>query len=606
MINALLYIPRKIWGFLNWLRGTLLNLILLGVIVAVVNTSLQQEAPKVIAGAPLYLAPEGILVDQKSYVPASAMLMDSDYKNSETLVREIITAIDRAAYDSNVPSLILDLNFLAYGDFSKLSEIAAALENFRNQGKTITAYADSFDQGRYFLASYANDIFMDPLGTVDIQGFASYRQFYKDALDKINVSVHVFQAGDFKDFGEPYTRNDMSEESKEHTATWINDLWNFYTANVERNRQLDPGTINEYANQFAENLKTVAGDTAQLALQFQLIDRLATRQDQQAFLDSQGKEFNDFRSYLAATQQNPLLTPNHIAVISARGEIVPGHQPPGLIGADSLSEIIARVRDDKRVKALVIRVDSGGGSSFGSEIIRRELELTRAAGKPVVISMGSVAASGGYWLSLGADEIWAMPTTITGSIGVFSIVPNFAGSFEKLGIHSDGLGTTHVAGGLQLDRPLHPHVKQTLQAGVDHIYQRFLALTASARNRQPEEIHEVAQGRVWSGAQAQGLGLVDHLGYLGDAIRSAAQLAQLKPDNYALTYPKIQLSPAEEFFQKLSEEVSLDLDTTFFGNQASTLRTLEKLPQWQQWKTLADISRKPSDPQASCLVCVVP
>ncbi len=601
MINVLLYIPKKLWAFLNWLRGTILNLLLLGVIVAIINTTLQQESPKIIPGAPLFMAIEGILVDQKSYVPASAMLIESDYKNRETLVRDIVTAIDRAAADSNIPSLILDLNFLAYGDFSKLSEIASALENFRNQGKTITAYADTFDQGRYFLASYANAIFMDPLGSVGIQGFAAYRQFYKDALDKLNVSVHVFQAGSYKDFGEPYLRNDMSEESKEHTATWINDLWRFYTSNVERNRLLDEGTLNEYANQFADNLKTVGGDTAQLALQFQLIDRLTTRQEQQSFLESENEEFNDFRHYLAATSHNPMLSPNHIAVISARGEIVTGHQPPGMIGADSLSEIIARVRDNNRVKALVIRVDSGGGSSFGSELIRRELELTRQAGKPVVISMGSMAASGGYWLSLGADEIWAMPTTITGSIGVFSIVPTFASSFEKLGIHSDGLGTTKVAGGLQLDRPLHPHMKQTMQAGVDHIYQRFLSLTATARNRQPEEIHEVAQGRVWSGAQAQGLGLIDHLGYLQDAIRSAAQLAQLKPDEYVLTYPSIQLSPTEEFIQKLSEEVRLNL-----GENVSTLKTLESLPQWKQWETVINLSRRPAEPLVACLVCLAP
>lgn len=604
MLKVLLYIPRKIWAFLSWLRGTILNLFLLAILVSMGIAISQKETPTIASGSPLYVNPEGFLVDQLSYVPATALLLSGDNKNPETRVRDLVEAIHLAATDDRIPSMVLDLNGLGRGSLSKLSEVGSALTFFRSQGKEITAVADSYDQSRYFLASFADKIYMDPLGSVSISGFASYRQYYKDALDKLNVSVHVFQAGNYKDAVEPFLRNEMSEESREHTATWINDLWQSYTSQVERNRNLTEGKVEEYITSYTRSLKQISGDAAQLALQSGLIDRLTTRQQQHQLLKENAGESINFRKYLSISKSTPQLNAQEIAVITASGNIVEGHQPPGIIGAETLNNMIADARENDRVKAVVIRIDSGGGSAFASELIRRELDETRAAGKPVLISMSSVAASGGYWLSLGADQIWAAPTTITGSIGVFGIIPTFEDSFKALGIHTDGLGTTAVAGGDQLDRPMHPHIEEALQANVDNLYQRFITLTADARKRQPEDIHNIAQGRVWSGAQAQALGLVDQLGFLTDVVNTAAELAGLKPGQYRATYPSIPLSPGEQFLQKLSEEVQVS--TNLKLSPLAPLRTLQSLPQWQQWQWLAQITQQSAKPVALCAVCVVP
>lgn len=540
----------------------LFNLLFVLIVVALIISMFQKDVQPLPESAALRIAPGGFLVEQKTYTdPLTQLMQQSSPADAETLVQDVVEAIDRGATDPRINSLVLELDYLLGGGLTKLEDVGKALKDFRKSGKPIVAVGDNFTQEQYYLASYADEIHLNPMGAVLITGFGSYRSYFKAALDKLRVNVNVFRVGTYKDAIEPFTRTDMSPASREHNSAWLNALWSVYTSRVESQRNLPIDAINDYVNNLGAKLADHQGNTAELAVVTGLVDKLSTRPQmadrlrQLAGVDEDGNyQGIDMKRYLSHTRRAEALEPtpmgDKIGIIVAKGMILDGEQPAGTVGGDSLAQRFQQARKDDQLKALVLRIDSPGGSAFASEVIRQELLATRKAGLPVIVSMGTVAASGGYWIAMGANEVWASPTTITGSIGVFGVIPTFEESLAALGINNDGVGTTELADLYQLDRPMSDQAKQVVQSGVNHIYDHFLSLVADARGTSPEAIHEVAQGRVWTGAKARELGLVDELGDLQAAIEAAARVAGL--EQYEVEEIRKPLDFREQLLQELA------------------------------------------------------
>ncbi len=555
--NIVVRLWRFIWGAVSWFRVALLNLLFIGLLVIFISAALE-SAPKPIEKAgPLFIAPTGTLVDQISYEPPLASLTGSN-KPAETELRSLIEAINQATFDSRVTALIIKLDDLGGAGVSKLQELGQAIEAFKANDKPVIAYSNMLDQQQYYLASYASTIYIHDMGGVAITGFGLYRNYFKGLIDKLGINVHVFKSGTFKDFVEPYIRTDMSEPSRAHNTQWIESLWATYSHDIEQRRHLDAGSLDRYIKNLPQLLNDNEGNTAQLAKAYNLVDKVGSQQN---LIDYLRMEFGphkedkhtfhrislfDYQQELAFKKMQQK---GNIGLIVAAGTITDGEQPEGSIGGDTLSTLIRKARHNDDLKAVVLRIDSGGGSAFASELIRQEIIATRAAGKPVVVSMGSVAASGGYWIATAADQIFATTTTITGSIGVFSIVPTFEHTLDKVGITSDGIATSELAGLFQLGRPMTDEAKHVFQLGVESVYRKFLTLTAEARKSSLEDIQKVAEGRVWLGQKAQALNLVDQTGYLNDAIAQAAQLAGLTTPHVKLI--ERTLSPAEQIMKRL-------------------------------------------------------
>ncbi len=603
----------NIGASITWFRNALMNtlfVILLIIIVIAISSSAPPPLPESFA---LRLAPTGLLVDQRSYIdPASLLLSDDDPEESETLVSDLVEAINKAAKDKRVTMLILEPGRLLGGGISKMNDIGQALENFKHADKKIIAVSDNYSQDQYYLASFADEIYLHDMGLIEITGYDRYMNYYKTALDKLGVNIHAFRSGKYKDYLEPYLRDDMSEESREHNAQWINELWANYTGKIESLRKLPPGSINDYVNNIDAHMTLTTGDSAQLALEKALVDKVSSRQEMEAMLlqkagkSQDGEWYNGVgvKSYLADTRKHPSLQSNKVAVVVASGSIVDGHQPDGSIGSESMLELLRQVRDDEAVKALVLRVDSGGGSAFASEIIRSEIIALRGKKIPIYISMGTVAASGGYWIATAGDKIWAQPTTITGSIGVFGAFPTLEKSLQKIGINTDGVGTTELAGTMRLDRPLSEKANKVVQMGVDNVYQRFISLVADARKQDVKAIDEVAQGHVWTGSKAKELGLVDELGTLSDVIIAIAQEAKLS--SYDVEFVQRPLSPKEEFLRSLISGQAGTFSPKSLLAKFSSLNVLNDLA--PALKPLSDLQRL-NDPQGiyvQCLDCVAP
>jgi protease-4 len=446
-----------------------------------------------------------------------------------------------------------------------MQEIGQALTEFRKSGKKVVAMADYYDQSQYYLAAHADEVYLDPFGIVFVDGFEYFRMYFKEALDKLAVEVNVFKVGKYKSFTESYTRGDMSPEEREESLAWLEVLWSAYQQDVQKARGLPDGTVARYANEAARLVKAANGDAARVALTQGLVTGLKSRAKVDEELqevvgtdeDTHSYVAVDFESYLRVVRSEEILrgdSSRKVGVIVAAGEILDGQQPPGTIGGDSLSAVIRDARFDDDVKAVVLRVDSPGGSMFASEQIYREVQELRASGKPVVVSMSSTAASGGYYIAAAADEIWASPTTITGSIGVFAAIPTFGGTLNKIGVNVDGVGTTEMSGEFRLDKKLGPDARQILQAGVEHAYQEFLARVAQRHGDEGEvsleEVDAIAQGRVWAAPDAHRVGLVDQIGDLDGAIRAAAKRARLG-DRYQVRYFDPELSWEELLALKL-------------------------------------------------------
>lgn len=491
----------------------------------------------------LVWVPAGDLVAQRDGVGSIVGQMISEPR-AVSVVRDLIEMLDRAATDDRIDMAFLKLDELGAAQPGQLQDLARAIDRFRRSGKPVVAWSRTYDQAQYFLASHADTIYLDPLGFVFLEGYGVFRNYYAEALDKLDVNINVFRVGEYKSFVEPFIRNDMSPQARAANLAWLNSLWNTYKTSVTEARQYPPETINQYIDGFATTLAQMGGDAAKMAKQAGLVDKVApleaVRDDMRERVGTDPRHGSflqiDGQAYLAATadEQPAPRTESRIALVVVEGPIVMGASVAGTAGAETIARLIDDARRDDHVAAMVLRVNSPGGSVLASERIRRQVELMREAGKPVVVSMSGVAASGGYWISMNANQIWAEPTTLTGSIGVFGIVPTINDTLENLGISSDGVGTTHLSGALRIDQPLSKPVRTMLQAGVEHAYQTFITKVANARNMQVEAVHRIAQGRVWSGADAARIGLVDHLGGFRDAVEAAAELAGLKAGDYAL------------------------------------------------------------------------
>lgn len=543
----------------------LISLLILVFFIAVIASMFGDRLQPLPEKGALVINPSGDLVDQKTYFnPLSQAISQSSPYESETLLRDVIEAIETAAKDPHITHLILDTNDLTGGGLSKLEEIGSALREFRKTGKPVTAIGDNFSLQQYYLAAHADEIVLDPMGVVLISGFGAWQNYFGDALKKLKVNVNVFRVGKYKSAVEPFTRNDMSPEAREETRELIDGLWRFYSSRIEELRGLPHGAIDDLANNLHTKLAAANGDSAQLALDSGLVDRIASHSQVNDWMRANLPTENgdtatiDMRTYLTHQRLAQLEAVNDdrdkVAVIVAKGEILDGEQPPGVIGCDTLAAMLEDAQEDSSVRALVLRVDSPGGSAFAAEVIRDAVAAVQARKIPVVVSMSSYAASGGYWISAGADRIFAMPTTLTGSIGVFGLVPTFEKSLGAIGIYSDGVGTGRFSSLYQIDRPMNEETKTLVQLWVDNIYSRFINLVAQGRNSTPQQIHEVAQGRVWSGEKALELGLVDEIGNLDDAIKSAASLAGIK--DYEVDYRSKPLS----LYEQLIVEITGNLD----------------------------------------------
>ena len=553
-----------IWSLLTRLRQIMANLIFLLLLVVIVM-AFREGAPAALPEtAALVVNPAGSIVEERTYTdPFTLLFAEPLPSEQEVLLRDVVDAIVYAKEDPAITALVLELDQLLSVGISKSSEIITAIEYFRSSGKPVIARGDYYSQGQYLLASQADTVLLHPFGGIDLQGFSNYQMYFKDLLEKMSLSMHVFRAGDYKSFVEPYTRNDMSAHEKEVSRRWLERLWQTYTETVEARRGLEPGALQSGIDNYAAALVGAGGDPAQLALEQGLVDELVNWDESDAIIAEHVGARNDesqyqgvgFARYVA--QKRPIIPPgfggDSVGVITASGAIQNGEQPAGSIGGESLSALIDQALEKDSVKAIVLRVDSGGGSVFASEVIRQKLLEVAASGKPLVVSMGSVAASGGYWIAMPADEVWATATTITGSIGVFAAFPTAEKLFNRFGVYVDGVGTTELAGAFRVDRPLNPQLAQGLQANVDNLYLRFTSLVADGRGMSLDEVDAVAGGRVWSGYDALELGLVDELGGLDDAIVSAAQLAQLQ--DYQILQIATPLSPQEAFLRQLREQV---------------------------------------------------
>lgn len=529
---------------LHYLRIAIRFVFLL-IFLAVLAGLLFDYAPPLPAQAFLEVAPGGELVEQLSYSEPLARLVQRRSPHAfETLTRDLVEAIDGAATDPRITGIALGLDALSGGGITKLAAVGAALERFRASGKPIVALGTDYTQEQYYLASFASEIHLHPMGAVSLNGFGAYHPYFKDALDKLKVNFHIFRVGDYKDAIEPLVRNDMSAASRAQTSLWLNTLWGSYTDRIEAQRKLTPGAINDYVNNLDTHLRAVAGDSARLAVERGLVDRISNGPQMRARIEQLAGVDADTKEYVHVTVDHYLdyrrlerpraNDKDKIGVIVAAGAIVDGEAPDGSIGSETLSALVRQAGEDKTLRALVLRIDSPGGSAVGSDVIRQELELLQKKGIPVVVSMGSLAASGGYWIAATADRIFAEPTTLTGSIGVFGVVPTFEQSLAYLGVHNDGIGTTAMADSMHADRAMTPQVERVIQLGVDHTYQQFIQLVATGRKLPPAAVDAIAGGRVWTGAKARELGLVDELGGTAQAVAAAAKLAKL--DSYELEY----------------------------------------------------------------------
>ena len=563
--------PRRffgfIWRFIDGTRRAILNLIFL-LIVIVIVIGFTAGSKRIEDKTTLVLDLKGELVEQATgnVRETLASQLQGDEVKEDVQLRDILQVLDAAAKDPKISSIVLLLDDFEGAGLPMLREVAAGIDRFKATGKRVVAWGSSYSQRQYFIAAHANEVLLHPMGTVELEGFGGHRNYYHDALDKLGITVNVMRVGTYKSFAEPFIANEPSPAATEAETYLYNGLWKNYTDAVEQTRKLPEGSVMNTINNLPQLITAAHGDLAKIALDGKYVDGLATRDELRQMMIARGvpdDKIHSFRQinyddYLA--RQKPQLTGDAVAVVIASGEISDGVAGPGSIGGLSTANMIRTAREDDRVKAIVLRVDSPGGSAFGAELIRRELEVTKKAGKPVVISMGDVAASGGYWISTSADEVIADPATVTGSIGVFAILPTADKAMDKLGVHSGGYTTAWLRDSYNPLRPLDPKLRDVIQASIEHIYAEFTGKVAAARKTTPEKIDEVAQGRVWTGQQAKDRGLIDSLGNFEDAIKSAAKLAKLG-DNYRVAYVERELSGFDKLLHLFDARVTAAIGT---------------------------------------------
>jgi protease-4 len=543
-------------------RRVFVNLLFVALVVVLLIVLFSDGKPDIADTTALVIAPKGQLVEQLTGQSIERMIDDArGALPPETLLKDVVDAIEAGKDDDRVQALVLDLSAFGGGRMTKLQDVRDAIVDFKTSGKKVVATSDFYEQDAYFLAANADEILENKMGGVVLEGFGRYKMYYKDGIDRLGIDVHVFRVGEYKSYVEPYIRNDMSPEAREANLEWLGDLWRIYLKDVAAARDMTVEQLEEYANEFPRLIEEANGDTAKAALDFGLVDSALTRIEVRERLvelvgeDKDTHSYNQiaYDDYLEAKDEDRFgrkAKGDRVGVVVARGTILDGSHPAGTIGGDSTAALIRQARNNDKIKAIVLRVDSGGGSAFASEIIRRECEKARADGKPVIASMGSVAASGGFWISTSSDQIWAYPSTITGSIGILGIIPTYQRPLAKyLGVRVDGVSTAPLAG-IRPDRELPAEVGEAVQNIIEQGYREFLARVAESRGMTTEEVDKIARGRVWSGEDAYELGLVDNLGDLDDAIAAAAELAELG-DDYKVTYIEKKLKFKDKIMKEL-------------------------------------------------------
>lgn len=603
---------KGIWKAISFVRLALTNLIFLLSIALIYFVYLHgaETQPQVEKASALVLNLSGPIVEQSQYVHPMDSITGSLFGNEmpkENVLFDVVKTIRYAKDDDKITGIVLALRDLPETNLTKLRYIAKALNEFKASGKPIYAIGAFYNQSQYYLASYADKVYLAPDGGVMLKGYSAFNLYYKTLLEKLEVTTHVFRVGTYKSAIEPFIRDDMSSAAKESATRWLSQMWGAYVDDVATNRNIDAKTLNPSMEEFLTQLKSVGGDLAALALKLGLVDELATRQQLRAkFAEQFGSNGEDsynaigYYDYQATMLDNFNHTADDIAVVVASGTIMDGQQPRGTVGGDTVAGLLRQARNDDKVKAVVLRVDSPGGSAFASEVIRNEVQALKEAGKPVVVSMSSLAASGGYWISMSADKIIAQPTTLTGSIGIFSVITTFEKGFNKLGIYTDGVGTSPFSKE-GISTGISEGAAQAFQMGIEHGYHRFISLVGDNRDMSLEAVDKVAQGRVWTGFDALNHGLIDQIGDFDDAVAEAAKMANL--DSYNLYWVEEPLSPTEQFIQEFMKQVSISL-----GFDVQSLIPQSLLPVAKQMEQQVSLLQNFNDPKgyyAFCLNCQV-
>ncbi len=562
--------------------------------------------------AALIIAPDGLLVEQREGESLGQALLQARQAPTQTVVRDVVESLRRAAEDDRIKAVVLAPDYLAGGGLSKQQTIAAAVTEFKASGKPVIAMADSYNQSQYYFVANADEVYMHDFGFVLIEGFGYFKTYFAEAIDKLNVDVNVFRVGEYKSFVEPFERNNMSDEDKQSARRWLEQLWAAYQADVSRARGVSQDDFSRYVNNAADVLKAAGGNAAQAAVDAGLVDGLKSHQEFRQYMQELvGVDADradtyahiDHRSYLLATDFDNRSGVNQgtdIGVIVASGTIVDGEAPPGSIGGLSLARLIRQATRDETIAAVVLQIDSPGGSMFASEVVLDQLQALQAAGKPLVASMSSVAASGGYYIAMGADEIWAAETTISGSIGVGAIYPTFQRSLESIGVSVDGFGTTELAGQLNPAMQLGDEGRRLLDISVRSAYDVFIDKVAEHRDMSRERVDELARGRIWTGLDAYELGLIDRIGGVDEAIEAAATRAGLASGSWDVVYVAEKLSFAEQLLMQYLR--MLDQLISFAGGEAAWLSRL-----WQQLASAADtamLSQQWNDPRGIYYHCL--
>ncbi|MFP1851243.1 signal peptide peptidase SppA [Lonsdalea quercina] len=595
------------WRLLNFIREFILNIFLIMLILVGVGIYSQFKAtpPEAAKGA-LMLNITGVVVDKPSVNNklrqfGREFLGVSANRNQENSLFDVIDVIRQAKNDRNITGMVMDLSDFVGADQPSLQYIGKALREFRDTGKPIYAVGDNYDQSQYYLASYANKIFLTPQGGIDLHGFATNNLYYKTLLDKLKVTTHIFRVGTYKSAVEPYIRDDMSPAARDADGRWINSLWQNYLTTIAANREITPQQLFPGADGLLTALRAADGDTARYALDNKLVDEVASRTviEQQLIKtfgwDAKSKDFN-YTSFYDYALTDPQPDNNQIAVIFANGMIVDGNEAPGYVGGNTTAGQIRDARLDPKVKAIILRVNSPGGSVTASEQIRAELAAARQAGKPVVVSMGGMAASGGYWISTPANAIVASPSTLTGSIGIFGVINTVENTLDSVGVHTDGVATSPLAD-LSMTKALPPEFGQLMQVNIERGYKNFLSLVAKSRNKTPEQVDEIAQGHVWIGSDAKANGLVDTLGDFDDAVKKAAELAKL--DHHQLVWFEEDEGVLDVLFNQVRSSV--------YATLPNALQTLFPAPVAELSEMLRaqpSLSTKLTDPQHRYVICL--
>ncbi|HFQ5174817.1 TPA: signal peptide peptidase SppA [Vibrio vulnificus] len=603
---------KGIWKAITFVRLALTNLIFLLSVALVYFVYFygHDTQPQVEQPSALVLNLSGPIVEQSLYINPMDSFTSSLFGEEipkENVLFDVVDTIRYAKDDEKITGLVLSLRDMPETNLTKLRYVAKALNEFKASGKPIYAIGAFYNQSQYYLASYADKIYLAPDGGVMLKGYSAFNLYYKTLLEKLDVTTHVFRVGTYKSAIEPFVRDDMSPAAKESATRWLTQLWGAFVDDVANNRNIDPKTLNPSMEEFLSQLKSVNGDLAALSIKLGLVDELATRQQLRTQLAEKfGASGDDsykaisYYDYRATMRDNFDANADDIAIVVASGTIMDGQQPRGTVGGDTVAGLLRQARNDDKVKAVVLRVDSPGGSAFASEVIRNEVQALKDAGKPIVVSMSSLAASGGYWISMSADKIIAQPTTLTGSIGIFSVITTFEKGFNKLGIYTDGVGTSPFSGE-GISTGLSKGASQAFQMGIEHGYQRFISLVGDNRDLSLDAVDKVAQGRVWTGYDALHHGLVDQIGDFDDAVAEAAKMAQL--ENYNLYWVEEPLSPTEQFIQEFMKQVKISMGVDIQSILPSSLQPVAQ--QMEQHASLLQNFNDPKGYYAFCLNCEV-